>query len=197
MRVALAQDGNEPKDKALHAEALAICFYERFTAKFRRGIERCLNRKRRAFRRRKNFRLSINRPGGGERDTFRSGRPHALEHVDRREGVLMQILGRVVGSETHIRIRGQMKNELAAIERRRQRLLVEQIPIHEPKPLIRASLVKKPESAGGEIIVTHHMVPQGEQSIRQSATDEPGTTGYKTPQIKLRSITIVCRKCSL
>lgn len=48
----------------------------------------------------------------------------------------MQILGRVVGPKAHIGICRQMKNEFAAVERGRQRVLVEQVALHELEALI-------------------------------------------------------------
>jgi hypothetical protein len=97
----------------------------------------------------------------------------------------------VLDPKAHIRIGRQMKNQFTAIQRRRDCFLVEQIALNKPESLIRASIAEKSEPARGEIIVSHYIVPQREQSICQTATDEPGTTGYKTPQTKSRPITII------
>src|SRR5207244_12534674 len=62
--------------------------------------------------------------------------PHGLEHVERCDRVLLQILARLLGPETHVGVRGEMTNKVGALQRLRQRGQVEQIRFDQPEPRI-------------------------------------------------------------
>ena len=75
--------------------------------------------------------------------------------------------------------------------------LVQQIAFDKHEFWVLASAAQKGKTSGGEIIVTNNFMSQREQSIRQITADEPGATGYKTSQIKLRCAFMSVGKDSL
>ena len=58
-------------------------------------------------------------------------RAHRLEHVERRDGVLLQIALGMLGAEAHVGVGGEMKHEVGALHGARQRVGIEQVAFDE------------------------------------------------------------------
>ena len=131
VRVALAQDRHEAEDVALKAEAFAVGLDQPFARELGGAVERGLNRERRVFRRREDIRLAVDRAGGGEGDPANAVGSHRLEHIERRDGVLLEISSRMLGPEADIGVRREVEDEIAAAHRGGQALEIEGVAFNQ------------------------------------------------------------------
>jgi hypothetical protein len=77
-------------------------------------------------------------------------------------------------AETHIRVRGEMDDAYAALHRRRQRRLVENVAAHEPETGMSRRAREKFLPARRKIVVGHHRHAIGQQPVDEMASDETG-----------------------
>src|SRR5271154_4927687 len=113
VRVAFAENRDEAENVALEPVTLTVSVDETFAREFRRGVERGLDRERTIFRRRDDFCLAINAAGRGKRNSLHAADAHGFEDVEAGLRVLLKILARMVETETHVSIRGKVKNKIA------------------------------------------------------------------------------------
>ena len=88
----------------------------------------------------------------------------------------------MLSPEPNICIRSQMEHEIARHDTRFQMREIEQIALNELKPGIRTRILQKSATAGGEIVVSRHVMTQSKQAVYQVASNKSGTAGYKTFQ---------------
>ena len=134
-------------------------------------------RERRRLRRREHVRLAVDRSGRRERDPADAAGAHRLEHVEGGDGVLLEILARMVGAEADVRIGRQMEHEVAP-----------RTAIVNPRG-VQVSPLDERECRGGrrlgeelplprrEIVVPDDPVPVLQQPIDQVAGDESPRAG--------------------
>ena len=60
------------------------------------------------------MRFAVDRSGRRERDPSRAGRAHRLEHVERRDGVLLEVLPRMFDAEPDVGVGGEVEHDLGA-----------------------------------------------------------------------------------
>ena len=81
--------------------------------------------------------------------------------------------------KTHIRIGGQMKNEVAARHCLGQGRQGKGIPFDEAEILVLRGGTQELRLAGGEIVVADNGMIGFEQSLREIAADEASRAGHK------------------
>ena len=110
--VSLAEDGDEAEDVTLEAESLAIGMDESLGRQFGSAVERGLDRERSVLRRRETVARRIPIRSRRRRSASRR-RAHGFEHVERADGVLVQILERMFQPEPDVGVRGQVETRSA------------------------------------------------------------------------------------
>src|ERR1035437_11089569 len=131
VRVAFAENGNETENVALKLKTFAVGRNHAFAGNLGRSVERGLHGKRRGFGRGNFFRLAINAAGGTESNALDAIGAHGFKHIESGNGVLLQIFAGMFEAETHIGIRGKMKNRVATGHRLSERRQIEIVAFDE------------------------------------------------------------------
>ena len=168
VRVALAENRDEPEDVSLESVALAISVDEPSHASFGRRVKRSLDRERRVLRRGDFFRLAINAAGGAERDALDAVGAHRLQHVESGDGILLKILARMLQAEPHVGVGGEVKNKIAPGHRLGERGQIQAIASDQLELGIFERAFEKFILAGGKIIVSRRPI------CRPATTGQPG-----------------------
>ena len=121
--------------------------------------------------------LSVDRAGGREGDAVDACGSHRLEHDGGRDRVLLEIAPGLVEPVTHVRVRREVEDGVAALERAPDALLVEHVALHEldSRPGARAGDELAPSP--GEVVVDDDLDALGAQPVRQGAADESSPAG--------------------
>src|SRR5207249_3531016 len=102
VRVAFAEDRDEPKDPGLLAVALAIGLDQSFAGELRGSVKGGLNREGRVLGCRDDAGFAIDRAGRGKRDPPHVLGAHCLEKIVRRNSVLLEISAGMLEAETNV-----------------------------------------------------------------------------------------------
>ena len=180
--VALSEHRDEAQDDPREAVALAVRLDQPFRRELRCAVGRGLHGKRRAFRCRKHFGLAVDRPAGREDDPRDPVLPHRLEHLERGLGVLAEVAARVLEAEADVGVRRHVEDDVAACERARQQLAVEDIALDDRGSVRPLERLDEGPLAGREVVVDDDLGAVGEKSLGQMAPDEAGTAGDERPR---------------
>ena len=104
---------------------------------------------------------------------------HGFEHVERGDGVLLEILVRMIQAEPDVRIGGQMKNEIASRHRADQGGQIQAIAFDQFEFRIGQRRLEKFLLAGGKIVPADNVFAVGEKPVNQIAADESGRAGHE------------------
>src|SRR5262249_28905067 len=132
VRIALAQDGHEAENPRLQTESFAIGGDQPLAGELGGSVQGGLHRKRRVFGSWKDGGLTIDRSRGREDDLADAVDSHCLEHVVGGDGVVFEILARLIGTTAHISVGGEMEYVVRAVQghRRLQRGGIQQVTLH-------------------------------------------------------------------
>src|ERR1041385_488522 len=183
--VALSEDRHEAEDVPLEPEALTIGLDQAFRRELGGAVEGGLDGQGSLLRRREDLRLPVNRTRGGEGDAPDPMGAHRLQHVERRDRVLLQVLPRVFPAVADVGVRGKVKHDIGAPHRPGQRLLVEGVAAHQGEARGPGRLGQEFGLAGGEIVVADHLVTVLEQTIDEAASDETRGPGHKVGHVAM------------
>src|SRR5215216_5499121 len=120
MGITLSENGNKAKDISLNAIAFTVGLDQSLACQFGSPIKGGLDGKCSVFRSRKDFRLSVDRTGGGKGNVLNVIGSHPLQHMERGKGVLFQIFAWMLSAKSHIRVRGKMKDKFSSLHGLRQ-----------------------------------------------------------------------------
>src|SRR3989344_1672793 len=115
MGITLTENGDKTENPGLEAETLAVSGDQCLAGKLGCAIKRCLYWKRRIFRGWNHRRFAIHRTGRRKCDALDVIRAHGLQHVISGDGVLIEILARMLRAKTHIGVGGKMENEVGTL----------------------------------------------------------------------------------
>src|SRR5579872_4070125 len=180
VRVALTEDRHESEDIALEAEPLTVCLDQSFTRELRRTVERRLNRERGGFARGKLRRVPVDRSRRREDDTRHAVLAHRLEHVERGNGVLIEIPARVFGSEPDVGVRRQVEHGLAASHSGAQRVGVERVGFDQRGAWMTQRVLDERALPRREVVEDDDVIADLEQPIDEITADEAGAARYET-----------------
>ena len=181
MRVALAEDGDEAEEVGLvELAALGVGGDQAFAGGLGGGVERGLDREGVGLGRRavgRDQRLAVDGAGGREGNPAHTVRAHGLEDVEGRDGVLFEVLPRVVPAVLDVGVGGQVEDEVGALHRGGQRGQVEVVAADELEPRVRQSAVEEAELPGGKVVPAGDRDAVREEAVNEVGTDEAGGTG--------------------
>src|SRR5947207_3840404 len=103
--VMLPEDRDKTEYAGLNAVTFSVSRNHSLAGELRRPVKRCLHWKGCVLRGRHDRGLTIDRTGRGEGDLPHLIGSHRLEHIECRDGVLLEIFTRVRKPEPHISIR--------------------------------------------------------------------------------------------
>ena len=131
VRVALAEDRDEAKDDSHEAVPMCVRLDETLPCQLRRAVERRLHRERARLGRGEDLRLSVDRAGRRERDAVDTHGSHRLEQDRGRDRVLLEIPPWLVEPVAHVRVRREVEDRVASLERVPETVFVEDVALHE------------------------------------------------------------------
>jgi hypothetical protein len=108
---------------------------------------------------------------------FTPVRAHRFEHVERGDGVLLQIALGVLGAEAHVGVGGEMKHEARAFHGARQRVGIEQVAFKKIEVGVAGRIVEKAHAAGRQVVEADDALTVRQKAIGQLAADEACRSG--------------------
>src|SRR5262249_32750412 len=102
-----------------------------------------------------------------------------FQHIRRGDGVLLQVLARVLGAKTDVGVGGEVEDEVAAHHGLRQSRPVEVIAHEEAEVRVAQGVGQEGALAGREVVPADDRSPVAQQPIAQGAADEPCRPGHE------------------
>ena len=107
-----------------------------------------------------------------------AGEPHRLEHVERRDDVLVEVAPGRVPAEADVGVGGEVDDGVGAVDDLAEPITVrDEVELDEREALGAAGGVEELATAGAEVVDAGDAVTVGEQSIHQVRADEAGCAG--------------------
>jgi hypothetical protein len=97
---------------------------------------------------------------------------HAFEDVDRRDGVLVQVLRRVARAESNVCVRSEVKYDVRPAHRLGKRARVQRIATHQSETHVLLCVGEKLFSPSREVVEANDRMAQTEQTVSQVRTNE-------------------------
>ena len=102
---------------------------------------------------------------------------HRLQHDGGGDRVLLEIPRRLVEPVTHVRVRREVEDRVASLERAPEALLVEHVTLHELDALPGARAGDELSPSPRQVVVDDDLDALGAQPIRERAPDEARPAG--------------------
>jgi hypothetical protein len=178
VRVALSKDRDEAADQSGKAIAGGVRRDQALAGELRCRVQRRLDRERRVLGGGKHLGLAIDRAGRGEHDLLHAPRSHGLEHVRRRNGVLLEITPRMLETSAQIGVCLQVKYPIATGDGVFDGADIEDIAFEESHTLGLRQLRDELMAPGAEVVEDHHLDAACHQQVGEVAADEAGPAGH-------------------
>jgi len=162
-----------------------------FARQLRRGVKGSLNRERVIFRRGNNLGLAINAARGRERNDLGAIGAHRFEHVERGDGVLIQVLARMLQAEADVGIRGEMKNGCRNLSSRRSARQGRGCAANQFEIRFFSAASTNRSWPVEKIVPAHDLLALPEQIVRERAANKTGGAGHKN-SFQMDSLLRVC-----
>jgi hypothetical protein len=99
---------------------------------------------------------------------------HRFQNIPRRHRILLQILARILRTEAHVRIGGQVEDTFGSRHTPDERIEVQHVATFQGELRMAQRAVKELDSTRREVVEADYAVALAQQSIHQVASNEPG-----------------------
>jgi hypothetical protein len=181
VRVALAEDGDEPENVGfVDLATFSVGGDQALAGDFAGTVERGLDREKISLRRGAVWGdegFAVSGAGRGETDAFNAVGAHGFEDVESSNGVLLEVFAGMLPAVFDVGVGGEMEDEVGAFHGGGERRQVEIIAADEAKLRMLFGAVEKAFLAGGEIIPAGDGGAVREKTVGEIGANETGDTG--------------------
>src|SRR3990167_9387114 len=108
---------------------------------------------------------------------------HCLKHVERHDGILLQIFMWMLSAKTNISIGSHVVDKIATGHRLGQLIFIDQVAFNEGETILLKSAINKPQETCGKIVIRNNVMTLGKKTINKVTADKSGSSSNEIAHI--------------